>query len=93
MVCGMLKIVSAEEGAVIDSTVKIAAAGGIGFTHKCQLPTLKATLRSDTCITLYVFWFSLSHSWLLLNYFCSGHGTCIASLCNCWLSESLNCSC
>jgi len=49
----MLKIMSAEEISVIDNSVKIAAAGGAGFTHKRQLPTLKATLRSDTCI-LYI---------------------------------------
>ena len=49
--CNAWNVVSAEENSVIDSTVKIAAAGGVGFTHKCQLPRLKATLRSDTCIS------------------------------------------
>jgi len=41
----MLKTVSAEGNTVIDNTVKIDAAGGNGFTHKCHLPKIKATWR------------------------------------------------
>jgi len=41
----MLKMMSDDGDAVTDSTVKVAAAGGVGFSRRCQLPTLKATLR------------------------------------------------
>jgi len=41
----MFKMMSADGDSVTDNTVKVAAAGGIGFSHKCQLPKLKATLR------------------------------------------------
>jgi len=40
-----LNVISVEDDAIVDSTVKVAAAGGTGFSHKCQLPTLKAVLR------------------------------------------------
>jgi len=41
----MVNIVSVEGDAVIDNTVKVSAAGGTGFIHKCQLPNLKASWR------------------------------------------------
>ena len=41
----MLKTVTANGHTASDDTVKIAAAGGSGFTHRCQLPQLQATLR------------------------------------------------
>ena len=36
---------SGEGASLTDNSVKVSAAGGAGFTHRCQLPTLKATLR------------------------------------------------
>jgi len=41
----MIMIMLGNGDAVTENTVEVAAAGGIGFSHKCQLPKLKAELR------------------------------------------------
>jgi len=38
-------VIMTGDSVIVDNTVKVAAAGGVGFTHKCQLPKLKATLK------------------------------------------------